>query len=437
MPCAAWDSSNLVLSLLVASTSFFLTTLFFFVWRWKNVRRSLRIAIKTSFGNFTQIFSLVFVPIFLLVYLLQSGQIQILVYGSVVLAASILALEVLFRIFGLDCSYALSYRPRNGQNGTQVDYTEAQFASGMYPRDYMSADFYRRIQYDSRRAQAKEKVDQSQGVQFGRCRAYKSLDYNVVNGLRFTTDIPECSNRNCLVFGTSQIFGEEVPDDLTCASVLQRLFNKESKTTRVYNHSLPASFAVERANFLVEKNVPSQPGDVLVFVFGSNDCGMKINENIGHESKMSPLLILLSFFAKTRSVLVSLLLKKLVYRHVKSCGKVAVEQTRIALEKVQEFARSKEMQLLIVLQPTIYTSERKSGYEKELLSRFSTILENQIQYAYPLFVEWRKSKLEVVSMVDIFDQILDTVFIDWVHLNARGHELLAENIYNSLRSDAN
>ena len=380
--------------------------------------------------------SLVFTPIFLFVYLLQREQIQILVYGLVVLVAGIPLLEALLRIFKLDCSYVSIYRSQNGPNGTQVEHTEAQSASGMYPRDYMSVDFYRRIQYDVRRAQAKEKVDMSQGTQFGRCRAYKSLDYNVINGLRSTTDIPEYPNRNCLVFGTSQIFGEEVPDDLTCASFLQRLLNKEGKNTRVFNHSLPGSFAVERANFLIA-NATTQPGDILVFIFGSNDCGMKVSEILRHESKMSPLLVFLTNFVKLRSVLFNKLFKKLVSRHASSCAEASVSQTKIALEKVVQFALSRGLHLLIVLQPTIYTSKRFSDYENKLLMRFTTVLEEQIKYTYPRFIEWSKSNLDVVSLAGIFDQTSEVVFIDWVHLNARGHELLAEHLFDGIRSKAN
>ena len=437
MPCVASGSFNMLLSLLGASISFFLSTFCFFVWRWNNLRRSLSMATKVSFGNFTQICSLVFAPIFLLIYLLQSGHIQVLVYGAVLLAASILSLEVLLRIFGFDCSYALSYRPQNEPNGTQVEHAEAQFASGMYPRDYMSADFYRRIQYDARRSQAREKVDQSQGVQFGRNRSYKSLDYNVVNGLRHTTHLPERPTRNCLVFGTSQIFGEEVPDDLTCSSFLQRLLNKYGKDYRVVNHSLPGSSAVERANFLIT-NTPSQPGDILIFIFGSNDCGMRVGKFLSHESKMSPLLVFLTKFVKLRSVLFNELFNNLVCRHALSCGEVSIGQTKIALEEVYQFALARKLDLLIVLQPTIYTSKRFSEYEKnKLLTQLSTILEQQIRYAYPRFIEWSKSNLGVISLAEIFDQVSEVVFADWVHLNARGHELLANRLFDEIRSKAN
>ena len=425
-----------MLSLLVASTSFFLSNLLFVVWRWKNVRRSFKIATKISFEHFIQIFSLVFAPIFVLIYLFHRGQIQILVYGLVVLVAGTLLIEALFRTLGLDRSFVSSYRSQQGPNGTQVEHTEAQIASGMYPRNYMTADFHRRIQYDSRRVQAEEKVDKSQGVHFGRSRSYKTLDFNVVNGLRFTTDKPEFPNRNCLIFGTSQIFGEEVPDDLTCASFLQRFLNKEGKDIQVINHSLPASFAVERANFLIEK-APTQPGDILVFIFGSNDCGMIISKILSHESEMSPLLVFLNNFANARSVLFKKLFRKLVFRHVLSCGQNLVNQTKIALERVHLFAKSKELQLLIVLQPTLYTSKRFSDYENKLLMRFTTILEEQVKYGFPRFIEWSNSNLDVVSLVEIFDQTSEVVFNDWVHLNARGHELLAKHLFDELRSKVN
>ena len=433
MPSAAWAWSNLIFSFLVACTSFLFSTLVFFVWRWNNVRRSWRIAVKIPHSHFVQMFFLVFVPFFSVAFLLEKGNVRLFTCGLGIFLLSFLLLEILHRSIGLDRQFGSSYRSLNGPNGTQVEITEAQSASGMYPRNYMTSDFHRRIQYKARRMQSHEELNKSQGVQFGTVRAYRTIDFNVVNGLRATTDLPSHDNRNCLVFGTSQVFGEEVPDDLTCASFLQRLLNKEYKNIRVINHSMPASFAVERSKFLME-NVPTQPGDILIFIFGSNDCGSKAHGKLSDESVKSPLLVFLTKFANSRSILFHTLFKKLFNRHVSSCGEIAVNQTKNALEELHKFSLSKKLYLIVVLQPTIYTSKRFSDYETKLSSRFSSILEKQIKYAYPRFIKWSDTKLNVVSLAGIFDSTSESVFLDWVHLNARGHELLAESLFNEIQS---
>jgi lysophospholipase L1-like esterase len=136
-------------------------------------------------------------------------------------------------------------------------------------------------------------------------------------------------------------------------------------------------------------------------------------------------------------VLFNKLFKWLVSQHVASCAELSIRQTWTALEGVQKFASYRGLKLLIVLQPNIFMSKRFSNYENKLQSRFSTILEDQVRYAYPRFIEWGNSALDVISFTGIFDQTSEVVFVDWVHLNARGHELLAEHLYDTIRSKLN
>lgn len=298
----------------------------------------------------------------------------------------------------------------------------------------MDIEFYERMQYSTRKLQPKKSVYKSEGVHYGLCRAYNTINFNVQNGLRVTTDCPDSWNRTCLVFGTSQVFGEEVPDDLTCTSVLQRIFNEKFSGIRVINHSLPASTAIERSNFLISKT-PLKSGDIVVFIFGSNDCGFRV-DNHHHMFKMTPVLLLLNFLRQKKLfslVFLDAIREKLIERHILSTAEYAFDRTITALENISQFASMEGLHLLLVLQPTLYTSKRTSGYDNELVSRFETILEGQLRSAYPKYADWIKSDLNSISMVSIFDAIYEPIYLDWVHINARGHELLAQNLFEAIQ----
>ena len=131
------------------------------------------------------------------------------------------------------------------KNGTEVEYSEAFRASGQYPRNYLSKFFFENIQYANRQLQPVQKNSTESGVHTDWNRNIRAPSYNVIDGIRVTTDQPVIWNKTCSIFGTSQSFGEEVPDDLTCASFLQRILNISDSKTRVQNHSRPASTFVK------------------------------------------------------------------------------------------------------------------------------------------------------------------------------------------------
>lgn len=63
-------------------------------------------------------------------------------------------------------------------------------------------------------------------------------NFNIVNGKRFTTDVPSKPSMKVHMFGPCSVMGLCVSDEMTICSVLQRLLNKEGIDVGVYNHGL-------------------------------------------------------------------------------------------------------------------------------------------------------------------------------------------------------
>jgi hypothetical protein len=87
---------------------------------------------------------------------------------------------------------------------------------------------------------------------------------NIVRGFRVTTDVPRDPERRLLLFGTSVVANFQVPDNLTVASQLQRLFNERTSTRWEVSNLGRQGFTVLRQSDLL-KTTPLQPNDVVVF----------------------------------------------------------------------------------------------------------------------------------------------------------------------------
>ena len=320
----------------------------------------------------------------------------------------------------------------NGLNGTQVQYSEALEASGKYPRDYLSKEFFANIQYSSRRSQPVSRNNEI-GVHRDWNRDIQASNYSVINGLRVTTDQPKHYVRTCSIFGASQTFGEEVPDDLTCASFLQRLLNSSNLKIKVVNHSRSGSTIIERVQWFIN-NTPMSPGDLFVFIFGSNDCGWNVAKKGQYGSHIygkSPLLRFFDRFLTGVKFLNSVHLF-LIQIHNKHHSKIALGESIRAINLASNFAASRNIKVLFLLQPVLYISKTTSTYESWKREHFSLYLKQQIEISYPKYEKLVTSFDRSSSLTNIFDDLRDPVYLDWVHVNARGHEIMAKAIKSKL-----
>lgn len=94
--------------------------------------------------------------------------------------------------------------------------------------------------------------------------------FNVVKGLRLTTNQPPSPARRLLVFGGSTVLSQEVPDAFTIPSHLQRMMNTACATPiAVFNYGVSSMDAGQQRSRLVEVGV--LPADIVVFYDGVND----------------------------------------------------------------------------------------------------------------------------------------------------------------------
>lgn len=63
-------------------------------------------------------------------------------------------------------------------------------------------------------------------------------NYNIVNGRRFTTDVPSSVSSRIHIFGPCAVMGLCVADEMTICSILQKFINQDGLNTEVFNHGL-------------------------------------------------------------------------------------------------------------------------------------------------------------------------------------------------------
>lgn len=90
--------------------------------------------------------------------------------------------------------------------------------------------------------------------------------FNVVNGIRVTTDLPDDYEIVVHMFGPSILFGIGVEDDKTIASYLQRMLNgkKDRHTYKVINYGLQRADELDLARTI--RKAAIHPGDVVIVV---------------------------------------------------------------------------------------------------------------------------------------------------------------------------
>lgn len=109
--------------------------------------------------------------------------------------------------------------------------------------------------------------------------------FNVKNGRRRTTDQPEDATSRILMFGGSTMFSQEVPDELTIASYLQRMLVRQDpkNSPTVINYGIPSMTAWQQ--LLILKKVPIDKNDVVIFFDGVNEVVQTIFNGVGSRSR--------------------------------------------------------------------------------------------------------------------------------------------------------
>ena len=401
-----------------------------------------KVRIKSKVWHF-QVSLAIGLPTALFVFLLQTSFAVPVIVVTVTVSLLFVTLELtLRRLVAESPNRKVTFE--KGKNGTLVPFEEARAAAGTYPYDYMTKEFWSEMKEFTRsRSSQKDVYKKSQDSPKKMLRnsykmhlsiSFKGENYSMVSGVRTTTDSsPVLSTRSVGLLGGSTVFCEEVPDDLTIASILQRFFNAKSVLIRVINCGASGATVIDRVEMLRDTNAVLKE-DVVVIYFGDNDSGWLDHKSQKYAQEIIWLPIralraLSEFGFETARWLYG----ELSPYSFRRFSRAAVADTINSLNKAHEYCQSNGAHMVAILQPNLYTQRTKSQYERQLEKRFSIDMRNLVLDAYRRFEQWVKETPYAVSATHIFDNAPAPVFLDWAHVNARGNEIIAKFIFEELQ----
>ena len=251
-----------------------------------------------------------------------------------------------------------SFRAVDYKWGLLLPFEEAKFATGDYPREYLTKKFYDSIRHRNwKEWSIKDFQPNDPSIHFDENSIIDVDNFSVKKGMRTTSDQPEEYDFNILLFGGSTTLMEEVPDDLTYASFLQRRLNLDKKF-RVINHGVGGATVLNRVSFLI-KRTPIDKGDIIILYFGVNDSGQIVGGARKSSSLRSPLLILFGKGIVQRSEIGKWTRGELLFRHNSRCATRAFNSTVSAIGEAKKFVEGRGAKLMIVLQPNLFVSKTK------------------------------------------------------------------------------
>ena len=401
-----------------------------------------KVRIKSKIRHF-QVSLAIGLPTTLFVFLLQTSFAVPVVVITVTVSLLFVALELtLRRLVAESPDRKVTFEA--GKNGTLVPFEDARATAGTYPYDYMTKEFWLEMKEFTRsRSSQKDVYKKSHDSPKKLSRnsykmhsviSFKGKNYSMLSGVRTTTESSTFSSTLSLrILGGSTVFCEEVPDDLTIASFVQRFFNAKSLLIRVINCGASGATVIDRVEMLRDANAVRKE-DVVVIYFGDNDSGW-----LDHKSqKYAQEIIWLPMRALRALSEVGLETARWLYGELsphsfRKFSRAAVTDTIDSLNVAHEYCQSKGAHMVAILQPNLYTLRTKSQYEKQLEKRFTIDVRSLVSDAYRRYEEWVKETPYAVSATHIFDNAPAPVFLDWAHVNARGNEIIAKFIFEELQ----
>jgi lysophospholipase L1-like esterase len=211
--------------------------------------------------------------------------------------------------------------------------------------------------------------------------------------------------------------------------------NTDDLCIKVINSgAAPATLFDAVGSFSSSGDFGVSPKDVIVIFFGANECGW-ISQLSGARATAEIWLWLrvLGGLANLGFQLPTRLYLKLSPLGFRKFSRSAADETIKILTNAYENYSSQGVEMIAVLQPNIYTLQKKSEFEKMLERRFPQDMKTLVKDAYKRFEIWIDSVPFGVSATHIFNNSKDSTFLDWTHVNARGNEMIAQFIFGELK----
>ena len=276
-------------------------------------------------------------------------------------------------------------------------------------------------------------------------RDFEGKWINVQNNRRVTINKPGKYSRKIYIFGGSTVYNGEVPDNLTIASQLASLGANKFlyKVVNMGATSIHSSQQFAR----LKSEVSLKSGDLVIFYDGVNDVLQRIiyENKKGYmfgepkqESFWIKQLRSKSEYSSILYILYSNLIKN-TKEKPDSLIMTSIEDYINILVEAKKYTETNGGVFYHFLQPTLFTKKNLNKYEQLLIARGYPFVPNQFikdfAKAYPIISNKLDSMEFSYSLIEIFDGLEESPYLDFCHVNHIGNKIIAENIWNNINNE--
>lgn len=280
---------------------------------------------------------------------------------------------------------------------------------------------------------------------------------NVIDGHRRTAFVPENATNTVHIYGSSTIYSQEVPDEYTIPSIVQRKVNEITTKYKVVNYGAVSMNSEQQLYFLRETKL--KEGDIVIFVDGGPDILHNIYNGYEHgvnintlQNSQKPDILgsqIVPVLEKVKLINFATLLKYIKQKSPPPNARNAEEINARAIKASENFANNIRLahqyskmsgaDFYHFLQPSIFSLKSRTKHEQFLIDNFLLTppgIERVFNYSIDKFVR-QSNALNAQGVVSIdLSNVLENrqgeVFLDFAHTTERANEAIAMAIFSNV-----
>jgi len=280
---------------------------------------------------------------------------------------------------------------------------------------------------------------------------------NVIDGHRRTAFVPENATNTVHIYGSSTIYSQEVPDEYTIPSIVQRKVNEITTKYKVVNYGAVSMNSEQQLYFLRETKL--KEGDIVIFCDGGPDILHNVYNGYEHgvnintlQNSQKPDILgsqIVPVLEKVKLINFATLLKYIKQKSSPLNTRNAEEVTARAIKASENFANNIRLahqyskmsgaDFYHFLQPTIFSLKSRTKHEQFLIDNFLLTppgIERVFNYSIDKFVRHSNALnsqgVVSIDLSNVLENRQGEVFLDFAHTTERANEAIAMAIFSNV-----
>lgn len=290
---------------------------------------------------------------------------------------------------------------------------------------------------------------------------------HIKDGLRRTAFQPDDYMNTIYVFGASTVFCNEVPDEYTVTSYLQKLVSEKfGNTYRVENYGATSVISSQELERL--RTVALKKGDVVIFYDGANDVIQTIYNNdpagwiigtnkqvLREAGSIKKFLIKLHARWGEKSKFIYHFLSPYEYgfepihmRDKKLIQQLADQMYQNYLSNIKDahgYTTARDATFFHFLQPTLFSGSKRTMYEWGIENNTHLVnagIGKALRLGFPQLkavvnILHHDRQINSYDISNVFDGRVggDEVFLDWLHVSEKGNAYIARKMFEYVKDN--